>query len=423
MNQSANPAHVEVEISTDEIRAQLERILGSSSFRNSKRHTRFLGYIFEKTISGKTRDMKERSIGIEVFDRTPDYDLANDAIVRVAAGDIRKRLAQYYADEAHRDELHVVLPSGSYIPVFLPPDLKKQLSESAQIERPELPGAPTHGPLIPRTEVSSPAEPMQSNSTKKIKWSFSLWVAGAVSIALLGAALAYETRPERAFNDFWNPILTGGQSVVFCIGDLNWMSHDDSDIMTEPLLQVMLHRNHVGPYDVGALARLSNFLGGHGKRSSVLLVDSSNLTNFRNQPSIFIGAFDNSWSPRILSGFRYQFKSDSSTNIGSVLDSQASKPLNWAIDFTKPLSAISRDYAIVARVKSSLTGQTDLVIAGIGPYGTTAASEFVSNPKYFSQFVSQAPKHWDQRDIEIVLSTDVVNGRSGPPQMLTFDVR
>jgi hypothetical protein len=81
------------------IHDHLERILASSVFRNSKRYSSVLKYIVERTIEGAGDQLKERTIGIEVFGRAPDYDTASDHAVRSAASEIRKRLAQYYQEE------------------------------------------------------------------------------------------------------------------------------------------------------------------------------------------------------------------------------------------------------------------------------------------------------------------------------------
>jgi len=53
-------------------------------------------FVIDKSLSGQVQDIKGRTLGVEVFDREIHYDLSNDPIVRVAAGDIRKRLAQYH---------------------------------------------------------------------------------------------------------------------------------------------------------------------------------------------------------------------------------------------------------------------------------------------------------------------------------------
>ena len=99
---------------------QLERMLASPLFSQSKRYAPFLRYVVEKTIEGQEDSLKERTLGVEVFGRAPDYDSNNDPVVRVTAGEVRKRIAQYYHIPAHQNELWIELPTGTYVAQFHP---------------------------------------------------------------------------------------------------------------------------------------------------------------------------------------------------------------------------------------------------------------------------------------------------------------
>src|ERR1051325_10891775 len=97
------------------VRAELERILASSAFRGSRRCCRFLEYSVQHVLQGHGQEeLRERNIGIEVFQRAPDYDTAEDAIVRVTANEVRKRLAQYYQDSGAGSDPVITLPAGAY---------------------------------------------------------------------------------------------------------------------------------------------------------------------------------------------------------------------------------------------------------------------------------------------------------------------
>jgi hypothetical protein len=100
-------------------RAELERILLSPAFRGSRRCCRFLEYSVQHVLQGNAQEeLRERSIGIEVFQRAPDYDTAEDAIVRVTANEVRKRLAQFYQESGANSDPVVTLPPGSYAVAF-----------------------------------------------------------------------------------------------------------------------------------------------------------------------------------------------------------------------------------------------------------------------------------------------------------------
>src|SRR5215469_5944586 len=109
------------------IRNQLGRLLVHPLFANSKRYPALLAYVVEQTLLGNAADLKERSIGIEVFGRAPTYDANADPVVRITAGEVRKRLSQYYYDSAHDGEVVIELPMGSYVPVFHSPEVDAEV--------------------------------------------------------------------------------------------------------------------------------------------------------------------------------------------------------------------------------------------------------------------------------------------------------
>ena len=87
--------HPSTNLEREEVRKQLRKILASQVFHNSKRYATVLKYIVDQTLEGCGDRLKERTIGIEVFHRAPDYDTAADHAVRSAVAEVRKRLAQY----------------------------------------------------------------------------------------------------------------------------------------------------------------------------------------------------------------------------------------------------------------------------------------------------------------------------------------
>src|ERR1700677_3941693 len=131
--------NVALEITPDMIRVQLDLLVRDEVFCSSKRSVKFLTYVVEQTLTGSADQIKERTIGVEVFGRKPSYDTNLDHIVRTAATELRKRLAIYYGDEKHRFELRMGLIPGSYIPRFtLPAHAANGVIEPAVIAEPLL---------------------------------------------------------------------------------------------------------------------------------------------------------------------------------------------------------------------------------------------------------------------------------------------
>src|SRR5437868_14871088 len=99
--------------------AELARLLESSAFRTSKRCREFLEYIVVHTISGPSGALKERSIGVEIFQLPKDFDTGQHTVVRVTANEVRKKLAQQYlAENGACRPIKIDLPTGSYSAAF-----------------------------------------------------------------------------------------------------------------------------------------------------------------------------------------------------------------------------------------------------------------------------------------------------------------
>ena len=110
--------HVSSGLPASAIAAQTRRILASAAFQRSKRLARFLTYAVSHTLAGKEEVLKETILGIEVFDRGPDFDPRIDGIVRIDARRLRARVTEYYQTEGDRDPIVIGFEPGSYVPLF-----------------------------------------------------------------------------------------------------------------------------------------------------------------------------------------------------------------------------------------------------------------------------------------------------------------
>lgn len=105
-------------VGLEEQRAELKTVLESSHFARAPKLAHLLSYLCEMLFEGKAAQIKEYSIGVEVFGRADGYDQNSDSIVRVEANRLRKRLAEYYAAEGASHRLRITIPVGQYVPEF-----------------------------------------------------------------------------------------------------------------------------------------------------------------------------------------------------------------------------------------------------------------------------------------------------------------
>jgi TolB-like protein len=163
------------------VREHLKDVFASKAFAGSKRAQDFLQLIVEHALAGRLDSLRERMIGAEMFGRSIDYDTANDAVVRVKATEVRRKLAQYYQEAAKPPLVRIELPSGSYVPKF---HWESQFESLPDPQPAPYPG-PQPGENLPAaTEPSAIATPSE---TPRRRWV----VAGTLAGLVLLAAIAY----------------------------------------------------------------------------------------------------------------------------------------------------------------------------------------------------------------------------------------
>ena len=123
------------ELSPDSIRAELHRILASNIFLNAQRPSQFLRFIVETTLAGNDRQIKEYLLGVEVFKRPPTYDPKDDPVVRIEAGRLRKKLADYYGGPGAADPIVIDVPRGGYVPIFSSNSFATQVEDARFTEK------------------------------------------------------------------------------------------------------------------------------------------------------------------------------------------------------------------------------------------------------------------------------------------------
>ena len=171
------------------VRRELNSILSSHHFKNSKRYPALLRYVVEKTLDGHSDQLKERTLGIEVFDRPPDYDTNADPVVRFSASEIRKRIAQFYHENDNESGLQIDLPLGSYVPEF---KLKLAPAEThAEVPREQSPIGSQYPIRLSQVWAAAIGAGMDAFRGRRTRAAFSAYVLGPmillIAIASLGA--------------------------------------------------------------------------------------------------------------------------------------------------------------------------------------------------------------------------------------------
>ncbi len=180
---------VETQKNVAALQQHLKEITDGAAFRASHRSGQFLKYIVEHAIAGDFDALKERLIGVELFGRSPSYDTGEDAIVRVTASDVRKRLLQHYGNCGSASEFRISLPAGSYIPeITRDPQYEKRDTENiVPAEAFAAPGiVPAIPPLVSIPLVAAPPLAAQAAELRTNKWLLLAALLIGLSVAICG---------------------------------------------------------------------------------------------------------------------------------------------------------------------------------------------------------------------------------------------
>lgn len=390
---------------------QLARVLDSPHFHSSKRCSVFLRYVVEQALENRLDSLKERTLGIAVFDRDPHYDTNQDPIVRSTAGEVRKRLAQYYLDPGHEDEMRIGIPTGSYMPEVHPP--------------------------TERTEPVAKAVTLPGPVPRSRQWHW--WIAAAVlGLGVVAAAFLHYGRSD--LDRFWAPLLDGPGPLLVCLGQPraygfvpatqqameDWFENPKEprtpppEIATIPLSAVIPSwARYTGVGNAQALANVSFLFAAHGKKLQVRGGRSLSLADLRGKPALLIGAFSNQWTLDLTRHLRFYFEGNAKSATALVRDRQNPGTTDWKVvePWSNPKSQV--DYAIISRFSDPTTEQVVVVMAGITHLGTQAAGEFLTNPAYFAEAVKRASsRNWSRKNIQIVISAKVMRETIGPPEVV-----
>jgi len=397
------------------IRAQLERILATPQFRISRRYPNFLRHVVTRALEGRTEELKERTLGVEVFGRDPSYDTSADPVVRMTAGQVRRRLAQYYEEPGHENEIRIELPVGSDVPEVRKPPAPAE-PEAAPAAPP--PQKPENARAEETVSDDATAPPVAARRQPGIWKRFGILPYVAAGIALVAAGLLLvDAWKDSPLEEFWQPVWQSSDSVLICVGGGLPRAVSQNDPEKPPSILDIIRQHRVAWADALTLADLASFLRANGKTPIPLRAGETTLAELRRRPAVLIGGYNNEWILRFTRSlrFRYAWSLDSSIY---YIEDQQNPAQRWAIDAEAPHSSFNEDYGIVTRYFEPATRQYIVVASGIAYYGTLASREFLTDARSMALLAAAAPKGWQAKNVQAVFSTRIINGETGPPRIL-----
>jgi hypothetical protein len=424
------------EPSLSEVRNELQVLLAARLFQQSRGLAKLLRYLCAKAMVGDAEPITEYTIAVDVLGKLRDFKESKDAGVRVEVHRLRKRLAEYYEQEGAHHSIRIVIPTGQYTPQFLVCDrlvcdhqgAGHAIGPEPIVEDPI--GAPVT-PVLLETEpppqdpseihpstpkaLPQPSRPA-SHAIRKQLW-------GAVGlVAVLGVVLAsVEMWPGEPLDSFWHPVFSSPNPILICFGNVEGAQRSRARVGPVEGLTLLEYHGSASEMmlvpDAITVSRFTGLLQSKGKRYRLASQSEANFADLQYGPAVLIGLANNDWTERLVGKLRFTLEHRPPGKL-VLRDSNNPAREDWAVDYREPYLSVTRDYALVVRVLDPKTEQVVVTAAGLSAFGTLAAGEFLTLPDEFRKIRSVAPKGWQQRNFELVLSTDVIRGKSGHPNIV-----
>jgi hypothetical protein len=405
-----HPALPVREPSVSEVRSELQVVLAARAFRQSRGLAKLLRYMCGRALVEDAEPVTEYTIAVDVLGKPQDFKESKDASVRVEVHRLRKRLADYYEQEGADHPVRIVIPTGQYTPQFLVCELSGE-HKPVEVEMPHAP--------VPAVSDDTAAEVVHRGHWIPDRKRMQLWAACALGIALAIGAAAMLLRPTDPLDSFWHPVVASPNPILLCFGNVEGgrksrtAAADDLSLVDYHALasQMMLVPDAI------TVSRFTGLLQAKGKHYRVASQSEATFADLQTGPAVLVGLANNDWTERLVGKLRFTLEHRPPGKL-VLRDRQNPAHDEWAVDYRTPYLSLTRDYALVVRVLDPKTEQMVVTAAGLSSFGTLAAGDFLTKADEFRKILTVAPRGWQQKNFELILSTDVIRGKSGHPNIV-----
>jgi hypothetical protein len=393
---------VETEQDAALLQKHLKEVVGGEAFKGSQRSGQFLTYIVEETIAGRFAALKERVIGVKLFGRVPSYDTGEDAIVRVTASDVRRRLLQHYGKYGVISEFRIGLPLGSYIPEIT---RERQLAASLRnpVTSPEVP-AKTPEPLT-APHIVKPIEIPDTRSLRGVRWLYLGALIIGFNAILWGIFWYHFSRPGSAPSSVlpWSAFFHSQRATRLITSDPNIVDIQEvtrlpislSDYANQRFIpnanslspevisfcRYILRGDKAAAVDAKVIASIAELSQSASKKINVQVAREVRLSDlYADDNFILLGSpRSNPWTTLFSDQLDFRFVFDDESHQEIIRNVHPRSGESSAYVPTAKGWATGQSFATISFVQNPGKDGQVLILAGANGEGTAAAGELVTS--------------------------------------------
>ena len=389
---------------------QVEKVANSGVLHGSESLRKLLRYLAHHAIEHPGTPLKEYQIATEEFGRPPDFDPAVDSMVRVQAGRLRAKLAEYYAGEGAEDTIRIELAKGAYAISFH----HRQPGE----RHPELERGVEHEAQAP-VSTAAPRAWLVTTATLSILLAGALIALFVTSRETLVAGARKEGSAPVSLQVFWKPFLHGPDEPWVVFSNAAFFGRPETGIRyynpaRDPADAVWDHYTGVG--EVLAVHNLDQVFGELHRNLRVKRGSLFSLDDAKNNDLIFVGSpSENLTLLEIPGSHEFVFQRMTSGPRKGDLAVANVHPLAGEAKFylaSPSTASLTEDYAVVAYVPGLNPDRSEMIIAGTTTFGTQGAVEYVCRPDSSGELVDRlsASASSDVKPFEALLRVKITKG-------------
>ena len=415
--------------------ALAQRVIAGPNFARSPLLTKFLLFVVAETLEGRGNEITEHQIGVHVFDRPADYRTLEDNIVRSYARQLRKRLAEHFADQGSSEPVRIDIPVGGYVPVFLP--------ATEEVNKEETPGSPAAGPsqIRPHALPTHSAEPVAVVQSKASRWALGAVLVVAYSAALI-AITWYAARrspapplPQEPAHVLWAELFNGPENSYIVPSDAGFNLLEDIShrpvLLAEyisgsyqglPLSGVDAHSasdlrsQQLTPFvDLQIAAAFAHLTEDDPQRVFIRFPRDLRLDDLKNANAVIIGSVgSNPWASIAESNANFRIVDRPGMNGAQIINLKP-QPGEFATYSSHWNEPAHETFALIDFLPNLSGSGHLLVLEGLDVAGTQAAAEMLLYPSAIDPILKRATRpDKSLRNFEVLLrSTSIESNATG----------
>jgi len=402
---------------------QIDRLAASRTLHGSESLCKLLRYLAAHAVDHPGTPLKEYQIATEVFGRRPDFDPQSDSTIRVQAGRLRAKVAEYYASEGESDPVVVELPKGSYLLNFRyrTPVPKEEPAHHSQAH--EAPVA------LPQKSYGGAVAVLTVLLVLAVVTIGYLLFSGREKTDTAAAATAGAMAPVE-FQVFWRKFLSGPEEPWVVFSNAEFVGRPETGMRyydKQRDVNIPLYDHYTGVGEVLSIHEIDQVFNSLHRRIRVKRGSLFSLDDAKNDDLIFIGSpSENLTLMEIPSTEDFRFERVKSgpragdLAVVNVHPQAGEQPFYLASKAGEPLL---EDYAVVGMMPALNPQRTEVILAGTTTFGTQAAVEYVCRQSSVKQLLARLGNSGEVKPFEAILHVKVAKGVPVETELVAVRVR